>query len=621
MRDGSVCPLVKRLAIVALLVLAACARDRGEPRLESKWQYALTEPRAEPPDDSAPWSENVDGDARHDVWVRGRAPRSEPTFVVLRAYVAELTLFVDRTPVFSYRQPSQVGRLTLHSVALPPGSAGKRIYMRVPRAPREAFFGAAPLLATDDTLAAALDRAAIEPMRLNGRDMVIALVLIIAGAAATGASMLRRRGDSRTLFWFGVFTFLYGLRLAFDSFLPILFGVPLRTNAFAVAFITYAITAPAWAVAVRLIGPGWKSTMRWQVVAFALFAPIGIVSDLVTGRPGSLETVNNVLVIIGGVVVLANSIRLRGRTTLELRVVLGGAVVFLLFALNNNLAALHLLPWHGVDETIGFVLFVACLGFAAMRSFLRGEREQIALENELRTAHEIQLSILPTSMPDVPGLAFHARYDPASSVAGDLYDFLRVDARHTGVLVADVSGHGVPAALIASMVKVAVSSSERLAGDPAALLASVDATLRRDVRRAFVTATYLWLDMDAHSVTVCNAGHPQPLLFRRHTERGDRFLELGTPGVLLGRFAGARYTAATTALEPGDRIVAYTDGVVEAMSTKRELFGEERLQTIVRESTALDVRAVADAIVAAVRGWRVEDEDADDLTVVVIDVE
>ncbi len=611
-------PRVKRLAIVAFFLLAACAVDRGAPRSpETEWQYALTDPRTTPPDDHASWRENVDGDGGHDVWVRSRFPVALPdrTHFLVRAYVEELTLFLDRTPVYSFRQPSRIGKLTLLSVALPPGSAGKRIYVRIPRAPREAFFGASPLLATDDTLPMALDQTILAPIRSNARQMFIALLLMIVGVAATAASILRRRGDAATLFWFGLFTFLYGLRVAAETYLPILFGVSLRTSAFAASFITYVITVPAWTVAVRLVGPGWKSTLRWQVLAFALFASIGIVSDLLTGRPGSLELANNVLVIIGGISVLANSLHLRKKATLELRVVLGGATLFLLFALNNNLAALSVLPWESADETIGFVIFVAALGFAAVRSFLRGEREQIAIENELRTAREIQLSILPTSMPDVTGLAFHARYDPASSVAGDLYDFLSADEFHTGVLVADVAGHGVPAALIASMVKIAATSQAALAADPAALLASVDATLRRDVRRAFVTATYLWFDMEQRTVTVTNAGHPPPLLFRNGT-----FLELGAPGVLLGRFNNARYLTKTTALAKGDRIVAYTDGIIEARNTRRELFGEERLQDLVRASTALDTAAVGDEIVNAVRRWRVEDEDADDLTIVVVDV-
>jgi serine phosphatase RsbU (regulator of sigma subunit) len=240
--------------------------------------------------------------------------------------------------------------------------------------------------------------------------------------------------------------------------------------------------------------------------------------------------------------------------------------------------------------------------------FVRGERERVALEGELATAREIQRSILPTTMPDVRGLRFAARYDPASSVAGDLYDFVAIDDAHAGVLVADVAGHGVPAALIASMVKVAVSSHTRLASDPAALLRELNTTLRRDVRRNFITATFLWLDMDARTVTVSNAGHMPPVLVR-----GNDLIELGPHGILLGRFAEASYASSTVALLPGDRIAAWTDGIVEARNARGEQFGEDRLFALLR------ARAPVDDVVNAVHTWRVQD-DADDLTIVVVEV-
>jgi len=199
-------------------------------------------------------------------------------------------------------------------------------------------------------------------------------------------------------------------------------------------------------------------------------------------------------------------------------------------------------------------------------------------------------------------------YDPASSVAGDLYDFLRVDDRHAGAIVADVSGHGIPAALIASMMKIAVSSQSPLAHDPAALLREVNRTLRGQVRRVFVTACYLFFDMEQRRVTVANAGHPPPLL-----HRGGTLRELGPYGVMLGRFEAA-YTAETIELRPGDRIVAYTDGVPEALNARGEAFGQERLEQLIRDG------ASAETIAQAVRQWRDEKSEADDVTLLFIDV-
>jgi sigma-B regulation protein RsbU (phosphoserine phosphatase) len=186
---------------------------------------------------------------------------------------------------------------------------------------------------------------------------------------------------------------------------------------------------------------------------------------------------------------------------------------------------------------------------------------------------------------------------------------VRADEHRVGVLVADVAGHGVPAALIASMVKIAFSSQSKLAADTAALMQQLNETLRHEVRRAFVTATYLWFDVEQRSVTVCNAGHAPPLLLREGT-----FHELGTAGVLLGRFAAARYTTTTTELRPGDRVVAFTDGIIEARNVRGEQFGEERLRAVIAHSLAQDV-------IADVHQWRAgaDPAEADDLTVVMVD--
>jgi sigma-B regulation protein RsbU (phosphoserine phosphatase) len=400
---------------------------------------------------------------------------------------------------------------------------------------------------------------------------------------------------------------LYGLRLLADSYLPLLLGMSARHAQYATSFITYVIPIAGWALARQAIGDGWRGTLRWHVMAFTIFAPIGIASDLIQRDPGSLEAINNILVITGGLNILFNLFHLRRWRSPEFRAIFAGSLIFMLFALNNNLYALGVLPWE-IPETPGFLAFVAALGYAAVLTFLRGERARVALEGELAAAREIQRSILPTSMPAVAGLRVEAHYDPASSVAGDLYDFLAIDDARAGVLVADVSGHGVPAALVASMMKIAVSSQSRLAREPGALLREVNRTLLGQVRRAFVTATYLSFDTATRSVEVANAGHPPPLL-----RRGSIVRELGPRGVLLGRF-DAQYESETIALQGGDRVVVYTDGVTEARNARGEEFGEARLQQLVRDG------AGAAEIGRAVRAWRSDRSEADDVTLLVIDL-
>ncbi|HEX8252413.1 MAG TPA: PP2C family protein-serine/threonine phosphatase [Thermoanaerobaculia bacterium] len=555
----------------------------------------------------------LDGDWQHArsgeavrMWTRIPAAPADPQ-LVFRSYADAFTISVDARRVYAFEDVHSRGRLTLHVVPLPPGSAGKQLEVFVPHARQSTLFGDSFVLATTATLPFAIRSVATGPLREKTTDIVLGLIFIAVGVIALIAAALRRRGDVLALAGMGAFTVLYGVRLIAESYVPLLLGGSLQARDYVSAWVTYVIPIPGWFVARRLIGAGWRSSLRLQVAVFALYAPIAIAVDLVTRTPGSVEQINNVLVIAGGLNILFNLLMTRRAPTQELRIVLAGSLVFMLFAVGNNLSALGLLPWRTDVEAIGFVAFIASLGYAATRAFARGERDQLALEHELRTAREIQQSILPRSMPAVHGLAFDTGYDPATSVAGDVYEFLRVDEKHVGVLVADVAGHGVPAALIAAMVKIAASSQARLADDPAALLDALNTTLRTEVRRAFVTATYLWFDMEQRRVSVCNAGHAPPLLYRN-----GAFQELGAHGVLLGRFAGARYETQSTALEPGDRIVAFTDGIVEARNARDEQFGEVRLQEAIARGTAAET-------IAAVHRWRVED-DADDLTIVVVDV-
>lgn len=569
------------------------------------WRYAVTPHGAPRPAAESAWHDDIDPRAEEDRWYRVPLPANLPgdATLVFRSYVPSFTLFVDEQPIYAFHDDGARGRLRLHRVPL---SRGRMLYARIDAGADAPLFGGAPLIASSADAPRALVRATTDPLREDGGNVVFGIVLIVVGLGSLLISRLRR---GVPLLWFGIFATLYGARLIADSYLVLLFGGSTRERDYAETWITYVISAPAWMLARSLIGDGWRSTLRIQTWVFAVFAIIAMISDLVRGEPGTMQRANNILVVLGGLNILANTLVSRAWRKRELYVVMAAAVVFLAFTLLNNFAGLGILPIAHFDETPGFLLFFAALNYTALRMFVRGERERVALDGELATAREIQRSILPTSMPDVRGLHFAARYDPASSVAGDFYDFLAADAQRVGVLVADVAGHGVPAALIASMVKVAVSSHAPIANDPAAMLRELNTILRRDVRRNFVTATFLWFDMQQRTLSVSNAGHPSPVLVRH-----DDVRELGPHGVLLGRFPVARYDAATEQIEDGDRIAAWTDGIVEARNARGEEFGEERLHALLRE------RASADAIVDAVHRWRAASEDADDLTIVIVDV-
>src|SRR6266576_6121433 len=185
----------------------------------------------------------------------------------------------------------------------------------------------------------------------------------------------------------------------------------------------------------------------------------------------------------------------------------------------------------------------------------------LALNNELEMAREIQLSILPHSVPGVPGLDIAARFFPMTSVAGDFYDFIQVDDTHLGILIADVSGHGLPSALIASMLQVALTGQAHHAAEPAEVLAGLNRALCGKFTHNFVTAAYVYLDLEKQLMRYAVAGHPPVLQWRNSTGTTSKVLQ---NGLVLGMFNEATYEALELILEPGDRHVLYTDGVVEA---------------------------------------------------------
>ena len=256
---------------------------------------------------------------------------------------------------------------------------------------------------------------------------------------------------------------------------------------------------------------------------------------------------------------------------------------------------------------------------------LRGIRKQLALQlltiqKELETAREIQLSILPEEIPKIGGVDIAARYIPMTSVAGDFYDFIVVDEKHLGILVADVSGHGMPAALIASMLKIALAAQESHAADPAQLLLGLNQALCGKFQRHYVTAAYLFLDMLKGTLRYAGAGHPPLLLWSR--SEGVRALEEN--GLFLGKFPQAAYSFVELPLKAGDWALLYTDGIPETTNPLQIEFGTDRFKHFLETEQSTSADHFADRLLKELSQWSVRDsgEDADDdVTLVAIHVD
>ena len=246
-------------------------------------------------------------------------------------------------------------------------------------------------------------------------------------------------------------------------------------------------------------------------------------------------------------------------------------------------------------------------------------RQLLSINSEQEMARQIQLSILPQETPHLQGLEIEARYLPMSSVAGDFYDFLVIDDKHVGVLIADVSGHGLPSALIASMLQTQLAAQAPNASNPPQVLSGLNKALYGKFRSHYVTAAYLYIDIDKGTATYAGAAHPPMLLWQSKTGRVIECLE---NGLMLGPFLDSRYSAITFSLEDGDRIALITDGIIEAKDSSDNQFGMERLRQIVDSTHSLSANRFAEAVLEGLSDWS-EDTigpgQSDDITLLTID--
>jgi serine phosphatase RsbU (regulator of sigma subunit) len=259
----------------------------------------------------------------------------------------------------------------------------------------------------------------------------------------------------------------------------------------------------------------------------------------------------------------------------------------------------------------------------ALEQFQKDETARLRLEGELRVAQSVQQYLYPRVAPVLRGATVSGRTLAARTIAGDLYDFFDLGEERIGILCADVSGKGIPAALMMANLQAIARAhfgdrTDGQAAPPAHFVEILNQQLAGrfgDNRYAsLVSADY---NMRTGVLTYVNAGHPSPILIRStgETERLD------SGGVPIGMFANARYTAIQLKMRPGSRLVIFTDGLTDAENAAEEEFGDERLVECCKTiSAGIDAKGVADRLMQAVAEWSGGREQFDDTTVVVLDV-
>ena len=346
------------------------------------------------------------------------------------------------------------------------------------------------------------------------------------------------------------------------------------------------------------LGPVLRlSVLFAEVVGFSAYISARVVFPLLARVPGGLRLVLEALIVVSGTIFGSILVIL----TDPFYVAAQPRAALLLVAFNAVLAA-------GVAVALGT--------YDRMRRQIEASyqvlRERDALERELKVAREVQRELLPREVPDVAGLELAGVCRPAIAVGGDLYDYLRDGDGRLGVAIVDVSGKGVPAALLMANLQASMRSRFPTAKTPGSLAAGLNEALCGSSSAArYATAFVATFDPETRRLSYTNAGHLPAILVRGgDTERCE------DGGMPIGLFEGAAYETGARTLVTGDLLALFTDGVTEAPAPDGEEFGAERLAELLHAHRARPLEAIIDTVLEALLRWSGPVDAHDDVTLV-----
>jgi hypothetical protein len=451
-------------------------------------------------------------------------------------------------------------------------------------------------------------------------DIAAGLIESSIGLTIIVIALLRRRSKDFSLLNFGLILFLGGIRwLAHGPTMRELIGFPFTFSYFNLA-LTYAVVILISAFLVEIFGPGLYNSMLWVFRSTIVYAAVLVGYELIHQGPPPEPSISPVVAVLWVLVWLINLLLAPRRETTAIRVL---RILFLTAligpAIIDNLVNMHLFPWRvHLEQPVLVVLWCIGVGYIAVHLFFSNEAKLLAIEQEIDIARKIQLSNLPKTLHTPRGLDIAARYAPMSAVAGDFYDIQIKGETSVGILIADVSGHGVGAALIGSMLKIAFASQSDYVSDPARVLTQINRILQGKIEESFVTAFSLFIDVANGTLRYANAGHPPPLLWSTSKKELCR---LSNGGTILGPFPNTEYENATLSFEKDDWLVLYTDGIIETKNKTGELFGDERLEAFIEATSSESPERMADELLHHLSTWSGKSGETsldDDLTLIVL---
>jgi serine phosphatase RsbU (regulator of sigma subunit) len=279
--------------------------------------------------------------------------------------------------------------------------------------------------------------------------------------------------------------------------------------------------------------------------------------------------------------------------------------------------------WYPIMIPIFFQAPLAFLGAVTIEHgrLFKETLVKLRMEEDLSVARDVQMSMLPATCPEVEGYQIAASSTPAREVGGDFFDFFEIGEGKLGLIIGDVTGKSVSGALIMSASRSVfrmLSEEELTVGE---IMMRANRRLKKDIKSGmFVALLYAVLDAEKGGVGLCSAGQTQPVLMSAKTAEATLVETLGDT-FPLGILEDASYEETRLQLEPGDKVVFYTDGIVEAMNKKEEIYGFERLQEVIKTSKASKAEALMNDIITSVSDFTGNAPQHDDLTMIIVSVD
>ncbi|MCK4983905.1 MAG: PP2C family protein-serine/threonine phosphatase, partial [Desulfobacterales bacterium] len=264
--------------------------------------------------------------------------------------------------------------------------------------------------------------------------------------------------------------------------------------------------------------------------------------------------------------------------------------------------------------------FIGAVGIEHSRLF-KEVLVKLRMEDDLSSARDLQMSMLPATCPEVEGYQIAASSTPAREVGGDFFDFFKIGEGKLGLIIGDVTGKSVTGALVMSASRSVfrmLSEEELSVGET---MMRANRRIKKDIKSGmFVALLYAVHDVKDGSVGLCSAGQTQPLLLSAKTAEPTLVETVGDT-FPLGILDEANYEETQLQMEPGDKVVYYTDGIVEAMNKHEDMYGFERLHEVVKSSTAENAEALMKDIIKDVSDFTGAAPQHDDLTIIVVSAE